>query len=177
MVVANCHSTRITKIFLISVYIALSFSVSSLLIFNVYAQQGGAATGGSTLSGPANCYGTCIFNGPPAIGGQDKGGNTNSPGSIEGAATGGTNKHSGSGSNSDQGGPTQLPSNLKKIACTNHNTNSHDLIANGNVFSVFGLYNEAITYHDKALAIDPKNAVTLNNKDATIEKLNNRNSQ
>lgn len=71
---------RTVKTSLISICTTLFlFSILSLLVFNAYAQQGGAATGGSatsgsTIGGPANCYGTCYFNGGVATGGTANGG-------------------------------------------------------------------------------------------------------
>src|SRR6476620_3052541 len=72
--------------YLISICFILSFFLAlSLVGSNVYALQqgglgtGGSATSGSDLAGSANCYGTCILNGPPAIGGSGTGGNAEGP--------------------------------------------------------------------------------------------------
>lgn len=46
-----------------------------------------------------------------------------------------------------------------------------ELIEKGNSFSNLGRYNEAITYYDKALAIDPKQAEALYNKGAMLGNL------
>jgi hypothetical protein len=82
---------------------------SSFIIFNVYAQQGGTATGGNAqggagISGPAPCY-NCTYN---IYGGQATGG----------PATGGN--AIGSGSGGGQGGSSQVNSTLNNNSYPNN---------------------------------------------------------
>ena len=142
-------------------FILFLFFASYLIVNIVYAQQGGAATGGSATSGsnvagPANCYGTCNFYGGPATGGP---------------ATGGNALGSGGGR---QGSQSQIPNNLNNNP--NHSSDNSDinrLIQKAYTLIVLGKPNEAITYYDKVLAIDPNDQAALINKNLDIQKLNN----
>jgi tetratricopeptide (TPR) repeat protein len=51
-------------------------------------------------------------------------------------------------------------------------SNVNDLIDKGNSFYNLGNYQEAITYYDKALAIDPNNVYALNAKGVALGNLN-----
>ena len=52
-------------------------------------------------------------------------------------------------------------------------TNVTTLINKGNALSRLGNYTQAIQYYDKALAIDPNNAIALYNKGNTLNNLGN----
>jgi tetratricopeptide (TPR) repeat protein len=139
----------------------------------------------STLGGPASCYVTCNFYGPPATAGN----------AINPGGRGGQSQiYSNSGNNSHSPSVTSdtkslIDKGITLYALGNYNEaityydkalaidpdQKNALLNKGYALSKLGRYSEAITYYDKILAIDPNYGIALYLKDATIEKLNNGN--
>jgi tetratricopeptide (TPR) repeat protein len=170
--------------YLISVcFILILLFASSLLIFNAYAQQGGAATGGGAqfnqgtgMTITCTVNNACIITGNSANGGSATGGNA-------------------IGSGIDKSGSSQTSNNINNNSNTISNSifnalgidsltlktksffDNKALVFKGIFLYGLGNYTEAITYFDKALAIDPNYKLARDNKALSIEKLNNGDSK
>jgi tetratricopeptide (TPR) repeat protein len=157
---------KAAKLSLVAACVAFLLFSMSYSFFNAYAQQGGAATGGaatgsgatggpatggaatsgSVIGGSATCYGTCYYYGGPATGGQATGG----------AAT-------------NNGGNTG--DSAKSSSPLIESYTSYDvvgLVQKGKELYKSGMYNEALTYFNKALDVDPNNKEALDYKDLSF---------